>query len=451
MNAPQTSSAHTSPGPQETPLTLLRKYWGYPGFRPHQEAIVASVIGGNDTLAILTTGSGKSLCYQLPAVYFGGLTIVISPLLALMKDQVDALNDRGIMAAAWNSMLDAPGRSRIETAMRDGRLRLLFISPEKCLKPGFLEFLQAFPVRLVAIDEAHCISEWGHDFRPEYRDLARLRKCFPSAPVIALTATAAPEVRRDICRQLGLVNPNEFVGSFDRENLQYRVIRKKNPAIRAGGDLLPAQERVRYRVLPEQEGDRGVRSRSQEARLYGARVPFRPLPPGPGGRAGRVPEKCRPDRLRYRRVRHGDRQARRALCRPLRYPEIRRILLPGDRRAGRDGRPAECVLLYSRGDAIRVRFMLDRDGAGEQAARIAQRKLRDMTRYCETAGCRKKFLLFYFGEQPAGTGCGDCDTCAGKVPVPGRRAPARRSLKKADRTAHAGMTVPRHGYPIPSV
>ncbi|MGA9029486.1 MAG: RecQ family zinc-binding domain-containing protein, partial [Methanoregula sp.] len=120
-------------------------------------------------------------------------------------------------------------------------------------------------------------------------------------------------------------------------------------------------------------------------------------------------------------------------------------------RAGRDGRPAECVLLYSRGDAIRVRFMLDRDGAGEQAARIAQRKLRDMTRYCETAGCRKKFLLFYFGEQPAGTGCGDCDTCAGKVPVPGRRAPARRSLKKADRTAHAGMTVPRHGYPIPSV
>ena len=231
MNAPQTSSAHTSPGPQETPLTLLRKYWGYPGFRPHQEAIVASVIGGNDTLAILTTGSGKSLCYQLPAVYFGGLTIVISPLLALMKDQVDALNDRGIMAAAWNSMLDAPGRSRIETAMRDGRLRLLFISPEKCLKPGFLEFLQAFPVRLVAIDEAHCISEWGHDFRPEYRDLARLRKCFPSAPVIALTATAAPEVRRDICRQLGLVNPNEFVGSFDRENLQYRVIRKKNPAI----------------------------------------------------------------------------------------------------------------------------------------------------------------------------------------------------------------------------
>jgi ATP-dependent DNA helicase RecQ len=443
VNTPPTSTARTTPGPQETPLTLLRKYWGYPAFRPHQEAIVASVIGGNDTLAVLTTGSGKSLCYQLPAVYFGGLTIVVSPLLALMKDQVDALNARGIMAAAWNSMLDAAGRSRIEAAMRGGRLRLLFTSPEKCLQPGFLEFLQAFPVRLVAIDEAHCISEWGHDFRPEYRDLARLRKCFPAVPVIALTATAAPEVRRDICRQLGLVNPNEFVGSFDRENLQYRVIKKKNPSVQLADiccrhkgesgivyclskketeECAADLKKRGFTALAYHAGlSRPVREAVQDAFLKNtARIVCATVAFGMGI-----------DKPDVRFVVHYD------------LPKSVEAYYQETGRAGRDRKPAECVLLYSRGDAVRIRYMLDHDGAGEQAARIAQQKLRDMTGYCETGGCRKKFLLTYFGEQPAGTGCGDCDTCAGKVPVP-----ARRSSKKAGRT---GLTVARRTYPIPSV
>jgi ATP-dependent DNA helicase RecQ len=450
VNTPPLSTARTAPGPQETPLSLLRKYWGYPAFRPHQEGIVASVIGGNDTLAILTTGSGKSLCYQLPAVYFGGLTVVVSPLLALMKDQVDALNARGIMAAAWNSMLDAAGRSRIEAALRDGRLRLLFISPEKCLQPGFLEFLQAFPVRLVAIDEAHCISEWGHDFRPEYRDLARLRKCFPAAPVVALTATAAPEVRKDICRQLGLVNPREFIGSFDRENLQYRVIRKKNPSVQLADICCrhKGESGIVYCLSKKETGECAaeLRKRGFTALAYHA------------GLSRPVREAVQDAFLK---------NTARIVCATVAFgmgidkPDVRFIVhydIPKSvesyyqetGRAGRDGKPAECVLLYSRGDAVRVRFMLDRDGADEQAARIAQRKLRDMTRYCETAGCRKKFLLTYFGEQPAGTGCGSCDTCTRAAAAPGR-APARRSPKKAGRTGTAGITVARRGYPIPSV
>jgi ATP-dependent DNA helicase RecQ len=210
---------------------LLKKYWGYREFLPHQKEIIESVISGNDTLAIMATGGGKSLCYQLPALHFGGLTVVISPLISLMKDQVDDLNARGIPAAAYNSSLEYRDRTRIENELKDGTLSLLFISPEKCMQPNFLESLKVSPVRLIAIDEAHCISEWGHNFRPEYRQLAQLKKTFPSVPLVALTATAIPAVRRDIREQLGLSHAQEFIGSFNRKNLQYRIIQKKNPMI----------------------------------------------------------------------------------------------------------------------------------------------------------------------------------------------------------------------------
>ena len=212
----------------DTTDELLKKYWGYASFLPLQKEIIDSVLKGQDTLAIMATGGGKSLCYQLPALCLDGLTIVISPLIALMKDQVDDLNARGIPAAAYNSSLDYDDRKKIETDLKNNCVRLLFLSPEKCMQTDFLTFLKKSPVCLFAIDEAHCISEWGHNFRPEYRQLSALKKHFPSVPLIALTATAIPAVRKDISRQLGLSEPREYIGSFNRKNLQYRVLPKKD-------------------------------------------------------------------------------------------------------------------------------------------------------------------------------------------------------------------------------
>ena len=267
MNAPQASTARTAPGPQETPLTLLRKHWGYPAFRPHQETIIASVLAGNDTLAIMATGGGKSLCYQLPALYLGGLTVVISPLIALMKDQVDDLNARGIMAAACNSSLDSRERTRIEAEMKAGRLHLLFVSPEKCMQAGFLDTLAAAPVRLIAIDEAHCISEWGHNFRPEDPGTCPVQETVPhrsgDCPYRDRDPGSAerylPAARPRACQGVrGQFQPGEpdVPGGPEEE-----------PAGHARRFPLPAQERVWHRLLHEQERDRRDRIRTPEKRL----------------------------------------------------------------------------------------------------------------------------------------------------------------------------------------
>jgi len=451
VNALTASPARTAAVPSETLRSLLVKYWGYPAFRPHQEAIIASVTGGDDTLAILTTGSGKSLCYQLPAVYLGGLTLVVSPLLALMKDQVDALNARGIPAASWNSLLDAAGRNRIGSALRDGSLRLLFVSPERCLQPGFLEFLQEFPVRLIAIDEAHCISEWGHDFRPEYRDLARLRTCFPAVPVIALTATAAPAVRQDICEQLGLAKPREFVGSFHRKNLEYRVVKKKNPLVQLADICCRhrGESGIVY-CLSKKETEEcaaDLRKRGFAAVAYHA------------GLSRPVRDAVQDAFLK---------NTSRIVCATVAFgmgidkPDVRFVVhyvLPKSieayyqetGRGGRDGRPAECILLYSRGDAVRIRFMLEHDGAGERTARIVQKKLREMVGYCETAGCRRQFLLAYFGEQTGRENCTLCTACTREKSVPEEKNRARRSSRRSGSDTSASVTVSRRTYPIPSV
>lgn len=389
----------------------LKKYWGYAGFLPLQEEIIGSVLEGRDTLAVMATGGGKSLCYQVPAVFAGGLTLVVSPLLSLMKDQVDDLNARGIPAAALTGALDYRERARISAGLKDNTFRLLFVSPEKCLQPQFLASLGELQVRLIAIDEAHCISEWGHNFRPEYRQLAQLRKVLPGVPVIALTASATAGVRRDIVLQLGLEAPRVFVGSFNRKNLRYRILEKKNAIVflldyigshRNGAGIVYCLAKRETEEIAE-----GLRKRGFPAAAYHAGL-------------------SRQERERVQDAFLKDRVS--VVCATVAFgmgidkPDVRYVIhyeLPKSiesyyqetGRAGRDGRPGECILLYSRIDAERIRRMLERDQGSTGHLRNGLNRLREMREYCESTACRRRSLLGYFGEEYPEENCGLCDIC----------------------------------------
>ena len=390
---------------------LLKKYWGYTRFLPHQKEIIASLLNGQDTIAIMATGGGKSLCYQLPALCLDGLTIVISPLISLMKDQVDDLNARGIPAAAYNSSLEYNDRKKIETDLKNNHIRLLFISPEKCMQPDFLDFLKKSPVCLFAIDEAHCISEWGHNFRPEYRRLSALKKHFPSVPLIALTATAIPAVRKDISQQLGLSMPREFIGSFNRKNLQYRVLPKKDAAntvltyVRQHKD----DSGIVYCLSKKETEDvaEKLQKSGYKARAYHA------------GLSKKARENVQ-DQFIHDNVT--------IVCATVAFgmgidkPDVRFVIhydvpksiesyFQETGRAGRDGEDSECLLFYSRGDVGKIRSLLESDGSDERFGRLALRKLQDMAEYCESPSCRRKFLLNYFGEEYPEENCGSCDNC----------------------------------------
>ena len=390
-------------------LSLLKQYFGFASFRPLQEEIIRDALAGKDVFALLPTGGGKSLCFQLPGMAREGLTVVVSPLIALMKDQVDGLRQSGVPATFLNSSLAAgEGRDRLRGLHR-GEYRLLYVAPERLMLSGFLSDLQRWQVNLLAIDEAHCISEWGHDFRPEYRQLAALRELFPPVPMMALTATATERVRQDIVTQLKLRHPNCYVASFNRPNLTYRVFAKHKPyqqvlefvrgRLRESG-IVYCQARKTAESVAERLTEDGVKARPYHAGLTPAE-----------------------------RTQHQElflRDEVRVICATIAFgmginkPNVRFVLhydLPKNiegyyqetGRAGRDGLPSDCVLLFSAGDVVKQRKFLEEKPPQER--QIARAQLDQMVHYAESAICRRGELLRYFSEEYPEENCGGCDNC----------------------------------------
>ena len=379
-------------------LDLLKQYFGYDRFRPLQEDIIANVLTGNDSLVIMPTGGGKSLCYQLPALRLGGITLVVSPLIALMKDQVDGLKANGIRAEFINSALPYQDMVRIRGEALGGEIKILYVSPERLALEGFQSLLNSLNVSLVAVDEAHCISEWGHDFRPDYRALGALRRSMPDVPFIALTATATYRVRDDIVTQLGLQNPQRFVASFNRANLNYEVRPKRN----SFGQLVELLESRRnqsaiiYCFSRKETEELAVDLRQQglTAKPY---------------HAGMDAEARRRTQEEFIAGEFPIVVATIAFGMGIDKPDVRLVVhnsLPKSLegyyqetgRAGRDGLPSDCVLFYSYGDKSKQEFFINRIGDDIERQKASD-KLAQVVEYCQLQTCRRRYLLEYFDDE----------------------------------------------------
>ncbi len=395
----------------------LRKYWGFDSLRPLQHEVVEAALGNRDAVVVLPTGGGKSLCFQLPAVVSQSLTVVISPLIALMKDQVDALTVVGVESAALNSSLSAAEEEDVYRKLADGTLRLLYVSPERLLSHGVMQVLKQADsgrgVARFAIDEAHCISAWGHDFRPEFRQLSRIKEVFPGVPVQAFTATATPKVQRDIAIQLHLERPRKFVGVFDRPNLTYRIVAKDDPVRRT------VEAVQRY-------PDEGVivycLSRKDTESIANALVAHGI--PAVAYHAGLPNEARRKISEDFATERANIIVATVAFGMGIDRANVRCVIhecLPKSMegyqqetgRAGRDGLPSECVLLYSHGDVTRLKKLL-LDGDAETNAHHAK-LLEEVRQFASSHRCRHKSLSEHFGQtyEVPDDGCGACDVCLG--------------------------------------
>lgn len=409
-----------------TPLQTLQNIFGYQDFRPHQEEIITGLIQGDDAFVLMPTGGGKSLCYQIPALHRPGVGIVISPLISLMKDQVDALRASGVRAAFYNSSLKSAEARQVLARLHAGELDLLYIAPERLMSDAFLERLREIPVCLFAVDEAHCVSHWGHDFRPEYVQLGRLRQLFANIPIIALTATAESQTRDDILDRLDLHQARQYVSSFDRPNIRYTVTPKSNPMQQLLAFLKPrrqeagivyalSRKRVEqvaaklaeagYRAAPYHAGLPAVeRQRVQDAFLRDdllvvvATVAF-----GMGI-----------DKSNVRFVVHYD------------TPKNIESYYQETGRAGRDGLAAEALLLFGYGDLALARGLIEK-GHNEDQKRIEIHKLNAIAGFAEARSCRRQVLLGYFGEKLDQT-CGNCDICLDPPELTDVTEAARKAL-----------------------
>ena len=392
------------------PLTILKRVYGYDGFRGKQAAVVDRVVSGGDAVVLFPTGAGKSLCFQIPALCREGVGIVVSPLIALMRDQVEALKQLGVRAAALNSSLSREELADVRGALAGGDLDLLYVTPERVVTAGFKEMIRSSKIALFAIDEAHCVSQWGHDFRPEYRELGHLAEAYPGVPRMALTATADPHTREDIIERLALRSAEVFTTSFDRPNIAYEIVERDQPRQqllrflsrhKGSSGIVYCLSRAKVedtaawlnaqgiRALAYHAGmDRAVRDANQDAFLKEedlclvATVAF-----GMGI-----------DKPNVRYVAHLD------------LPGSVEAYYQETGRAGRDGLPSDAWMAYGMADVIQRGRMIDGGSSGDDVKRVERAKLNALLGICETAGCRRQAVLAHFGEAHQG-GCGNCDTC----------------------------------------
>jgi ATP-dependent DNA helicase RecQ len=413
---------------------VLARVFGYPSFRGHQEEIVAHVARGGDALVLMPTGGGKSLCYQVPSLVRPGVGVVVSPLIALMRDQVEALRALGVRAAALNSSIPLPEANEIERAMIRGELDLVYVAPERLVGQRFLDLLDRCRIALFALDEAHCVSQWGHDFRPEYRQLAVLAERYPAVPRIALTATADQQTREDIVRELRLDDARRFVSSFDRPNITYRVAPKSSERrqllafIRDGhaedAGIVYCMSRAKvdavadwlrgegFDAVPYHAGlPADVRAANQDRFVKGEGVIA----------VATVAFGMGIDKPNVRFVAHLD------------LPKSLEAYYQETGRAGRDGLPADAFLVYGLADAVQVRQLIEGSDAPDAAKRVERGKLDRLLGFCECASCRRQALLAYFGER-LDAPCGNCDTCFEPVEAWDATVPAQMALSAVYRT-----------------
>ena len=419
----------------EAAQSVLLRLFGYPAFRGEQEAIVDTLLEGRNAVVLLPTGGGKSLCYQIPAILRPGTGIVVSPLIALMQDQVAALAELGIAAEFLNSSLDGRDQARVERRFLAGDLDLLYVAPERLLTERFLDLLGRVRLALFAIDEAHCVAQWGHDFRPEYLGLATLAARYPGVPRIALTATADAPTRREIVERLELRDARLFIASFDRPNLRYRVVDKDD-----GG-----RRQLLAFLADEHSGDAGIVYRISRAKVEATAA----LLAEKGVKAFAYHAGLDADVRRRVLARFQEEEgvvvvATVAFGMGIDKPDVRFVAHMDSPksleayhqetgRAGRDGLPADAWMAYGLADVVQLRAMIERGEAPPERKSVERRKLDALLAYCETTACRRSVLLRYFGEE-APRSCGNCDTCLEPISTWDATIAAQKALSAVART-----------------